>query len=108
MAAMTKDPKLSHTAAFILQAIGCGCGYGFSVTEITGLASGTVYPALRRLETAGLVHSEWESQEIADKEQRALRRYYTLTADGEKALKLLRARYPLLRKFKPATASHGV
>ena len=41
---MTAGPKLSHTAALILQAIQAGDGYGFSVMEMTGLPSGTVYP----------------------------------------------------------------
>ena len=44
------SPKLSHTAAMILQAIDAGDGYGFSVMGMTGLPSGTVYPAMRRLE----------------------------------------------------------
>lgn len=99
--AMADAPKLSHTAAFILQAIGSGYGYGFSVIEATGLASGTVYPAMRRLEKASLVAAEWEDQEIADKEQRPLRRYYTLTSEGDKMLRLLRCRYPLLERSLP-------
>ena len=84
----------SHTAAGVLQEI----RNGFSVIEVTGLASGTVYPAMRRLEKAKLVESRWEDQEIADKEQRPLRRYYTLTASGERMLRTLRGRYPLLER----------
>ena len=52
---MAVESKLSHTAAMILQAIPAGYGYGFSVMEVTGLPSGTVYPAMRRLEQAGCV-----------------------------------------------------
>ena len=63
---MTIEPKLSHTAALILQAIDAGDGYGFSVMEMTGLPSGTVYPAMRRLERDGLIRSQWERQSIAD------------------------------------------
>ena len=63
---MTEAAKLSHTAALILQAIGAGEGYGFSVMEMTGLPSGTVYPAMRRLERDGLIRSQWERQSIAD------------------------------------------
>lgn len=96
--------KLSHTAAFILQAIGSGYGYGFSVIEVTGLASGTVYPAMRRLEKAQLVLSAWEDQKIADKEQRPLRRYYTITDEGDKLLRMLRSRYPLLERSLPTVA----
>ena len=47
---MAQEAKLSHTAALILQAINAGFVYGFSIMEMTGLPSGTVYPAMRRLE----------------------------------------------------------
>ena len=73
---------LSHTAALILGAIAAGDGYGFSVMEMTGLPSGTVYPALRRLERDGHIRSQWERQSIADKEQRPPRKYYKVTRDG--------------------------
>ena len=67
---MPADAKLSHTAAMILQAIHAGQIYGFSVMQMTGLPSGTVYPAMRRLERDGLIVSKWEQQSIADAEQR--------------------------------------
>ncbi len=60
--------------------------YGLRVIARTGLPSGTVYPALRRLERAGLVQSHWEQQSIADAEQRPLRKYYKLTPSGRKQL----------------------
>lgn len=63
---MALETKLSHTAAIILQAIEAGYVYGFSVMETTGLPSGTVYPALRRLERDGLIRSYWESQAVAE------------------------------------------
>src|SRR6201985_2443684 len=72
---MAADAKLSHTAAMTLQAIHTGQVYGFSVMERTGLPSGTVYPAMRRLERDGLILSKWEKQSIADAEQRPLREY---------------------------------
>ena len=96
---MSVPPKLSHTAAVILQAIGSGDGYGFSVMEITGLPSGTVYPAMRRLERDGLIRSQWERQSIADREQRPPRKYYKLTRTGLDALEAARRRYPLLAKM---------
>jgi len=98
-------PKLSHTAALILAAIASGDGYGFSVMEITGLPSGTVYPALRRLERDGLIRSQWERQSIADKEQRPPRKYYRLTRPGQSALDAARERYPLLAKLAPQERS---
>jgi len=99
---MAVELKLSHTAAMILQALHAGQVYGFSVMEMTGLPSGTVYPALRRLERDGLIHSHWERQSIADAEQRPPRRYYKLTAGGKATLEASRRRYPLLAKMVPS------
>src|SRR5947199_3717899 len=93
------DTKLSHTAAMILQAIDAGFVYGFSIMEMTGLPSGTVYPAVRRLERDDLIRSQWEKQSIADEERRPPRKYYRLTADGKATLEALRKRYPLLERL---------
>ncbi|MGB7741217.1 MAG: helix-turn-helix transcriptional regulator, partial [Terracidiphilus sp.] len=64
------------------QAIDSGLVSGFSILETTGLPSGPVYPAMRRLEGDGLIGSRWERQSIADAEQRPPRKYYKLTAAG--------------------------
>ena len=98
---MSAEPKLSHTAAMILQAIHCGCVYGYTIMEMTGLPSGTVYPALRRLEQDSLIRSHWERQSIAEAGQRPPRKYYKLSASGKTALELSQARYPLLKKLAP-------
>jgi DNA-binding PadR family transcriptional regulator len=98
---MSPEVKLSHTAAMILQAVSAGCIYGFSIMERTGLASGTVYPAMRRLERDGLIRSSWEQQAIADAEQRPPRKYYRMTSSGRKALEASCKRYPLLAKMMP-------
>jgi PadR family transcriptional regulator, regulatory protein PadR len=94
--------KLSHTAAMILQAIHAGFGYGFSIMEMTGLPSGTVYPAVRRLERDGLIRSQWERDSIAEAELRPPRKYYKLTRDGKATLEASHKRYPLLAKLIPA------
>ena len=99
---MATEPKLSHTAAMILHTIHAGQIYGFSVMEATGLPSGTVYPAMRRLERDGLIVSKWEKQSIADAEQRPLRKYYKLTRAGKLTLEASRKRYPLLMKLIPS------
>lgn len=99
---MAAEAKLSHTAALILQAINAGFVYGFSIMEMTGLPSGTVYPAMRRLERDDLIRSQWERQSIADAEQRPARKYYKLTAVGRTTLDASRKRYPLLEKMIPA------
>jgi DNA-binding PadR family transcriptional regulator len=98
---MAGEIKLSHTAALILHAINAGSIYGFSLMEMTGLPSGTVYPALRRLERDELIRSQWERQAIADAEQRPLRKYYKLTAAGRSTLDGARKRYPLLERLIP-------
>lgn len=95
-------PKLSHTAAMILQAIEAGCVYGFSIMEALGLPSGTVYPAMRRLERDALIRSVWEEPSIAEAEQRPPRKYYHLTEAGRTALTAARRRYPLLERLLPS------
>jgi PadR family transcriptional regulator PadR len=99
---MAVQPTLSHTAAMILQAIHCGCVYGYNVMERTGLPSGTVYPALRRLDQDGLIRSQWERQSIADSGQRPPRKYYKLTPAGKATLEASHKRYPLLSKLVPS------
>jgi DNA-binding PadR family transcriptional regulator len=99
---MQVDAKLSHTAAMILQTIHVGHIYGFSVMDVTGLPSGTVYPAMRRLERDGLILSKWEQQSIADAEMRPPRKYYRITRTGRSALETMYKRYPLLERLLPA------
>jgi PadR family transcriptional regulator PadR len=92
---MRETVKLSHTSALILQSIGAAHPYGFDVMEVTGLPSGTVYPALRRLERDQLIVSRWE--DLPASRQRPARRYYKLTPAGTVTLREVQRRYPLLR-----------
>src|ERR1700731_514048 len=108
MHGMASEAKLSHTAAMILQAIHGGFVYGFSIMEMTGLPSGTVYPAMRRLERDELIRSQWENQTIADAEQRPPRKYYKLTAGGRATLEASRKRYPLLERLIPTEEAKSV
>lgn len=78
--------RLSITAVSVLHAIANGYQYGFDVIDQTGLPSGTVYPALSRLERDGYVKSAWEDEREAHADGRPARRYYKLTAPGVKAL----------------------
>lgn len=55
--------------------------YGLDLMADTGLASGTLYPILVRLERAGWVESRWEDIDPVA-EGRPSRRYYRLTPDG--------------------------
>lgn len=94
---------LSYTVAVILQALDNGYIYGFDIMDITGLPSGTVYPALRRLEENGLVRSKWEKQVLAQAELRPPRKYYELTKAGKTALAEALVRYRLLGNAPLAT-----
>lgn len=105
---MSDDVKLTHTAALVLTMIRAGCRYGFDIMEATGLPSGTVYPALRRLEQSELVQSKWEKEAKALAEQRPARKYYRLTASGEQAQSKAMERYPLLRQASALPARENV
>jgi PadR family transcriptional regulator, regulatory protein PadR len=55
--------------------------YGLEISRTSGLPTGSIYPILTRLETAGWITSAWE--EINESEAgRRRRRYYRLTSDG--------------------------
>jgi len=96
-----KKNYLSYTMALTLQAIENGYGYGFDIMAVTGLASGTVYPALRRLEAADFVASKWEKAAVAQAELRPPRKYYEVTKDGRAALAAARERFRLLSQLEP-------
>jgi PadR family transcriptional regulator len=55
--------------------------YGLKISEASGLPTGSIYPILTRLETAGWVTSSWEDIDESA-EGRRRRRYYKLTKDG--------------------------
>ena len=75
---------LTFATATILNAVSAGYSYGFDIVDITGMPGGTVYPALRRLEDLGYLTSKWEKEQVAHAELRPRRRYYELTAAGER------------------------
>ena len=75
--------RLTHTTALILQALASGSRHGFQIMDVTGLASGTVYPVLRRLEKEAAVDSEWEDASEASDAGRRRRRVYGLTPSGQ-------------------------
>ena len=62
--------------------------YGYELRQALSdkgmpIEEGTLYPLLRRLETQGLLQSEWKL------EGGSQRRYYSLNADGRQLLKKL-------------------
>jgi PadR family transcriptional regulator PadR len=97
--------KLSYTAVLVLQTISSGYSYGFDIMEITGLPSGTVYPAVRRLEQQELIKSKWETEHTAFADQRPARKYYKLTRQGKDALAQALQRYGLLERLATTESS---
>jgi len=77
-----------HLDMMLLSVLRGAPAHGYAVVERLAEASegafelgeGTVYPALRRMEKAGLLHSSWTRVSGRD------RRVYEVTAKGEKAL----------------------
>jgi DNA-binding PadR family transcriptional regulator len=84
---------LSFTALRVLKAVADGTHYGFDIMDATGLASGTVYPILSRLQAQGALRSRWESMTVARRDKRPPRRYYDLTAEGARVLARSLAHY---------------
>jgi PadR family transcriptional regulator, regulatory protein PadR len=61
--------------------------YGYDLMKAARLPSGTLYPMLARLQQEGLVNSEWEDQR-PDAGGRPPRKYYRLTAEGVRVVRL--------------------
>jgi PadR family transcriptional regulator, regulatory protein PadR len=93
--------SLSYTGLFVLQALAQGHKFGFDIMDVTNLPSGTVYPALRRLESLGLVRSDWETDQEARDNARPRRRYYELTKTGREQLAEAESRYRTVSKLFP-------
>ena len=86
---MPGEIRKGHLDMLLLSTLLGAPAHGYAVVERLAEASegafelgeGTVYPALRRLEKAGLLRSSWTTVSGRD------RRVYELTAKGEKAAK---------------------
>ena len=87
-----------HLDAIVLAALEAGPAHGYAIIEAIknrsaatfDLPEGTLYPALHRLERAGLVTSEWSTQ------AGRRRRTYRLTRSGEKTLEERRHEWRVL------------
>jgi PadR family transcriptional regulator, regulatory protein PadR len=83
-----------HLDLIVLAALSKGPAHGYAVIEeirrksrqAFDLPEGTIYPALHRLEHAGLLVSHWTTAESGRR-----RRIYALTRRGERALAERRA-----------------
>jgi DNA-binding PadR family transcriptional regulator len=99
------ERPLSYAAVAVLHAIADGVRYGFDIMDRTELPSGTVYPALSRLERDGFVKSSWEDLRKAHSDRRPPRRYYRVTAEGERALTRALERGHALKPLRSAASS---
>jgi PadR family transcriptional regulator, regulatory protein PadR len=90
---------ITYPTTLVLHAIAQGVRYGFDIADQTGLRTGTVYPALRRLESLGFVRSSWESEKTARRAQRPARRYYEITSAGTTALETAMKRFESLGRL---------
>jgi len=85
---MRAEELKGHLDGLILATLSAGPAHGYAVAQALrgrsdgaiDLAEGTLYPALHRLERAGLIASEWSTQ------AGRRRRTYHLTRSGERAL----------------------
>jgi DNA-binding PadR family transcriptional regulator len=97
---------LGYATVAILRAIDEDRRYGLDIIDATGLATGTVYVTLGRLQKRGFVTTSWEDQRVADREGRPRRRYYRLTPHGRAALQQALDRYDALTSGAAARISH--
>lgn len=96
-------PTLAMGTVAVLHAVASGHAFGFEIIDATGLTSGTVYPALDRLEELGLLRSRWEDDDEARRQKRPPRRYFAVTAAGSRALAAALQRYKV---FRPVRAGY--
>ncbi|MEE9328670.1 MAG: helix-turn-helix transcriptional regulator [Parvularculaceae bacterium] len=54
--------------------------YGYELSKLTGLKSGTLYPILMRLDDQGYLASEWRDPDLPGKPARHV---YRLTSEGK-------------------------
>jgi PadR family transcriptional regulator, regulatory protein PadR len=86
---MARDTLQGALDLLVLKTLARGPEHGYGITchilaasdQQLRVEEGSLYPALRRMEAAGLIKAEWKPSE---NNRRA--RYYSLTKTGEKCL----------------------
>jgi PadR family transcriptional regulator PadR len=77
--------RISSQTVAVLQALkgsGRTWRYGYDLSKVTGLKSGTLYPILTRLHDEGWLENKWEQ---SSEQGRPPRHLYRLTAIGSSA-----------------------
>ena len=101
---MDPDQVRGHLSTMILAVLAAGPAHGYGIAaqlkrssdDRLDVLEGSLYPALHRLESAGLVESEWE------RSGGRRRRAYSLTADGKEELRVRASRWRTFRSFMDA------
>ncbi len=104
MTQISGDNLRGHLDTLILSALNRGDAHGFEILkrlEAAGsgalqLKEGSLYPALYRLEAAGLVKAAWEKTDSPRRGPR--RRIYHLTPKGGKRLEQAREEFSLFAR----------
>lgn len=92
MEAINGDKLRGHLETMVLSTLERGQAHGLEILHrleeagcgLLRLKEGSLYPALYRLEAAGEVKAVWESEQHGRRGAR--RRFYTLTAKGQRKL----------------------
>jgi PadR family transcriptional regulator PadR len=98
---MEAEHVRGHLTTMVLAVLAAGPAHGYGIgaelkrrsDEQLDVLEGSLYPALHRLEEAGFVDSEWETNEGRR------RRSYSLTRDGKEELRARTARWAAFRSF---------
>ena len=101
---MRAETLKGHLDGLLLASLEAGPRHGYAIMEALragsggqfDLPTGTIYPALRRLEQAGLIRGTWS--EVAGRQ----RRVYDLTPAGRRALAAERGTW---REFSAAVTA---
>jgi len=93
---VSKDLIAASSRPLVLSILADGESYGYEiiqkVRELSGghieWSDGMLYPVLHRLEREGLIESQWKKADTGRE-----RKYYSLSADGHKAVKTERQQW---------------
>lgn len=110
---MSNDSLRGRLDVILLSILARGDSYGYLITQAVHeqtdgallLKEGSLYPALKRLESSRFIEGYWGT----DKDSGPRRRYYSITEQGRHHLKALKrewdAEYELLSLFFRAVES---
>lgn len=98
---LRRTPATLAVVEQLLRAPASEGAWGLQIIRETGLAAGSVYPILARLEAADWVSSQWETTTAHAGPRR---RYYQLTALGQTQARALIAPRPATTVTRTRTA----